>query len=459
MLILTSSQNFSWFSMTEIIPEIEELWKEIAKENEYEVIKINVDEVSVKELVSKGIAVEFILVTCFNLKISWALKILRNKVELSVPLKFYVHGMATVGLWPLTFWEWDKFWRRDDSFLVSCKRDLEILKEDFPSINVELLPFTKKRASIDSSYKLNHERHSFYYVGRISEQKNIHSLIFAFSKHLETFPSSVLTLFGKEDTLGSPNMGIESTRYREYLNDLLTKLGLVDQVYFRGFVPREKIKSPIPEGKKTFISTSLHSDENFGMAALEALDLGHRAILSNWGGFADFKEHYTTQTRLIDVESGDFGPYVNMSQLVKEMNMTPLSEEKIDDSKYYLRSQVAKEYKLDFFASSSQICDFSLSNKYVKLRLSYSNDIRSSKIFANYNDENYHYFSKRYAFSSAISTLGTQKELLPWVMIDKEKVIVNDPHKGRVLPGIDWESSLENYQELLHLGYVFSDKD
>ena len=459
MLILTSSQNFSWFSMTEIIPEIEELWKEIAKENKYEVVRINVDEVSVKELVSKGIAAEFILVTCFNLKISWALKILRNKVEVSVPLKFYVHGMATVGLWPLAFWEWDKFWRRDDSFLVSCKRDLKILKDDFPSINVELLPFTKKGTNNESSHNLKHKRHSFYYVGRISEQKNVHSLIFAFSKHLETFPNSVLTLFGKVDTLGSPNMGIETTRYGDYLNELLSKLGLVDHVDFKGFVPREKIKSLIPEGKKIFISTSLHSDENFGMAALEALDLGHIAILSNWGGFADFKEQYTTQTRLIDVESGDFGPYINMSKLVKEMNNATLLEEEPDGSKYYLRSQVAKEYKLDFFESSSKLCDFSLSSKYVKLRSSYSKDIQSSKIFANYSDENYHYFSERYAFSSAVSTLGARKELLPWVMIDKEKVVVNDPHKGRILPSIEWESSLENYQKLLHLGYVFSDKN
>ncbi|WP_372654773.1 glycosyltransferase family 4 protein [Halobacteriovorax sp.] len=457
MLILTSSQNFSWFSMTEIIPEIEKLWEDIALKNNLNIEKINVDDSNVKELILKGMNADFILITCFNLKISWALKILRNKLEIHAPLKFYVHGMATVGLWPLAFWEWDKLWSSRDSFLVSCERDKEILQEKFKNINVELFPFSAniELKNIESDTK--ERRKSFYYIGRISEQKNIHTLIYTFSKHLESNKKSILTLFGKQDELGSPNMGIETIDYQSYLEELIKKLGIEKNIIFKGFVPREDIESLIPDGQKIFISTSLHSDENFGMAVLQALNLGHKAIISNWGGYADFKKYCSDQISLIDVGVGKYGPYINIRDLLDEMNS--LKSERINENNttYFTRDHISRNYKLNLFDDVEKCCDFSFANEISNIRQTFSNDIKSSKIFTSYADKAYHYFALRYSSSTKKRDYKGTMAVLPWVNINDSKVYIDDPHKGKFCLEWEWTESEDNFRELFKLGYTLSE--
>ncbi|PIK14032.1 glycosyltransferase [Halobacteriovorax sp. JY17] len=457
MLILTSAQNFSWFSMTEIIPEIEKLWEEIAEKNNYKVLKINVDKASVKEIIIKGIKSNLILVTCFNLKISWALKILRTKMEIHAPLKFYVHGMSTVGLWPLVFWEWDTIWNKNDSFIVSCQRDVKILKDKFKNINVEYLPFSAPENISIINRKDQFKRRSFYYIGRISEQKNLHTLLYAFSKHLIQEKSSLLTIFGREDELGSPNMGIPSINYKSYLENLSQELGIEKSISFKGFVPREEIKNLIPEGKKVFISSSLHSDENFGMAVLQALRFGHKAIISNWGGYADFKEHYRYQVSLVDVEHGDFGPYINTKQLITEMNLIDLKEIDPDRTTFFERGHIANRYKLKLFEENKETCDFSFAREIVNIRKEFSSDIMSSKIFNDYRDELYHYFSKKYSSSSKKEFSAKEEDLFPWVKVEEPRVLINDPHKGILELEFEVGSKKEKLQRLVELGCALSD--
>jgi hypothetical protein len=59
------------------------------------------------------------------------------------------------------------------------------------------------------------------------------------------------------------------------------------------------------------ISLSLHHDEDFGMAPIEGLFTGSRMILSDWGGYASFKDREefctTVETRLPPRDGGRSG--------------------------------------------------------------------------------------------------------------------------------------------------------
>ncbi|WP_417335310.1 glycosyltransferase [Halobacteriovorax marinus] len=441
--------------MTEIIPEIEKLWSEVAHINGYETLELNVDHCQVKDVISKALQADLILATCFNLKVSWAIKLIRMKLELSTPIKFYVHGMATVGLWPLAYWEWNLFWGAQDSFIVSCKRDVSIIEEKFPNANVELIPFSYECKSREPN---EHEelRFSFYYVGRVSEQKNLHSLIFSFSRHLEKYPDSVLSIFGGEDTLGSPNMGISSIDYISMLERLGEDLGISESIYFKGFVPRGEIQKRIESGRKVFISTSLHSDENFGMAVLEALNHGHKAIISNWGGFADFKEQFSNQVRLVDVHQSEVGPFIDIEMLIEEMSLAVDEHGILDRTEFYQRRRVARKIAINSLSTSEEVCDFSFAKEIVKIKNSYSTDTLSTKIFSSYSDVYFHYFSERYGgFIQERRPKSDNFTLLPWVKMENDGIVtINDPHRGKIRLELRKE---EGMMELFKLGYAISE--
>ncbi len=434
-LILTTRQNHVWTSMQEIIPSLEILWSGI-EGIDSEVI--NIDELNLKNFLPKVLNADKFIVTAFNLKMTRAIEVVRKSVQHKGQIFFYVHNMATIGAWPLERWGLNKYLNSGDRFIVTSDHDLESMKLCYSNAAVIKHPF------FFPSYNIQREREvandpdpDFIFIGRISTQKNLHNLIWAFSKYREKKNAKgKLIFFGEEDHLGSPNMKILGENYLEQLKSFVDKLNLSKQVQFRGFVEREKIESELKFKDYVFISPSLHSDENFGMAAFRALVNGKRAILSDWGGHSDYHLSFASQLELIPVSSSANGPVVSADQILHSMlNILgkKCSEPFYPD--YYKMESIRNILRSELFLESSEKRPLVQSKESLELckRQALLQNNFSMNIFTDYSDPLSHKFFKAYGMEK----VGESKlfdrnvyKLSPWSYIRGNQIIIEDPHKG-----------------------------
>jgi len=87
-------------------------------------------------------------------------------------------------------------------------------------------------------------------------------------------------------------------------------------VEFHPAIPQGQIIPVISNG--VFISTSVHSDENFGLVAFRALNAGIPVILSEWGGHKDFSKYFTG-VEYISIYSSEKVPHANPFELAKKI--------------------------------------------------------------------------------------------------------------------------------------------
>ena len=292
-IILTSRLNFQWTSMEEIIPFIENTWTDFYNNKSISVEIINVDHIDLRKDLPRLLKADLFIVTCFNLNIVNYIKLIRSKLNISSPLVFYVHGLATIAYWPIQRFGFFDLLDSHDLFIGTCEGDR---KSHF--LSIENLPFEKHAFSIfDSIPKIEKfgNNSPFVFIGRISPQKNLIETINAYAKLPKTIKEKhKLIFFGKEDHYGYPNLGIEEKAYLEKCQKLVNDLDLNEYIFFKGFQSRENIQDELKNGF-IFVSASTHSDENFGMALFRSLLMGAPAVISPWGGHLEFKDYFDKQ--------------------------------------------------------------------------------------------------------------------------------------------------------------------
>lgn len=466
LLILTTRKNFVWKSMEEIIPFIEQSWRDMALSEGIISTTLIVEDATPGELFRAAITSSKIVVTAFNTQIALALVHLRTRYFVDTPFVFYLHGFSSVACWPMKTWGLLDVWREQDIFISSAKRDLDLFRLSIKTENSFVVPFALlDEVKLDTSQKSTHDHLSLYYVGRISEQKNLHAFLWALSIYLQKSHNRNISfdIFGGEDNLGSPNMGRHSGPYLQILNQLTHKLGLSEIVRFHGFVDRNLIADKIHPGRKVMISPSLHTDENFGMAALRALSMGHSALLSNWGGHSDYVEHFKDSVYLTDVEVSKTGPFVVIPSLVKQI-------EKIAKSftanclkavpRYYELVSIKEKLKAIYQSQADCSFEFLESIEILASRWDeYKVSPQSCRVFTSFDDAIFHQFSMAYAGQTHYyvnSSIG-ELALAPWVEIRSDRIFVSDPHRGEREVTVSSDSERDRW--LVDNGYAFLKSD
>jgi glycosyltransferase involved in cell wall biosynthesis len=475
ILILTTKENFKWTSMQEIIPSIEEIWLELNNHG-HAVKKVCVDDLDMKTFISDALWADKFVITAFNLKIVRAFEIVKKSLQHSGQTFFYVHNMATIGCWPLNYWGLSKYLTTNDIFVVSCTRDIESLKSNYSNCRYILTPFTytQKRASLEKKLLEQNDEDDFVYIGRLSAQKNLHSLIWAFSEfHKKNKSNSRLIIFGKEDDLGSPNMGMKCSSYEQHLRELSEVCEISDKIDFRGFVDRDVINSELETSNYIMISTSLHSDENFGMAAFNYLINGKRCILSNWGGHNDYLDSFSDQLELITVKKSQLGPVVSAFDIEKSLKN---SFKKKTYSEHFPEKYCISTILKTIQSNLSNLDRDPLEiHEHSKKILENQNDLSEEKyneqIFRCYQDELSHVFFAHYGMIENDNFEVFDRnfyKLAPWLKILDGKISGQDFHKGVVeykvtsgkFPIVDYMNtkiyvSEKSLRELLSYGYLF----
>lgn len=452
--------------MEEIIPYIEQSWREMASEESIRTTTIIVEDVLPGDIFKAALSASKIVVTAFNTHIAQALVSLRSRYYVDTPFIFYLHGFASVACWPMKKWGVLDVWSEQDIFISSAKRDLDLFNISIKTNNAFVVPFALlDEIKIDETQKINTNHISFYYVGRISEQKNLHSLFWALAIYLKKSQNRNISLdvFGSEDNLGSPNMGRRSGPYLQILLELVHELGLNDFVKFHGFTERNKIVDKIQVGRRVFISTSLHADENFGMAALRALSMGHSAILSDWGGHSDYLDTFKEKVHLVGVQVSKTGPFLEIPELVKKIEK--LTKDHNAESvnlkpSYYQFSSIKEQLKLIFNHQDLSSIQYSEYIDILVKRWDQNKDeSQSSKVFGSFEDEIFHRFSMAYAGRDNYYIDASKGELMmaPWVASAEDKIVIEDPHRGtKELVGLT-VSDKEKW--LTENGYAFTPLD
>lgn len=438
LLILTSRKNYTWISMEEIISWIETIWKNWAIKRNIFFKIINVDDNHFSDLVKSAMQSEAIVVTCFNTSISNSLYSLRKKLSINVPWIFYIHGLASFGSWPLFYWKIGQLLTTKDIFIGSCQRDKDQFKLIFKNLEHQVIPFGLLENSIARS-KTSTEKRKFSFIGRISSQKNLHTLLFSLSilKKLYKDSSWEMHFFGKEDNYGSPLMGVREKNYQKFLENLTSTLGLTKNIFFHGFVKRNKIDKIMEKEKWTFISPSLHSDENFGMAAFRSLLNGHNVILSDWGGHRDFFNEFSGPVKLVPVYKSSIGPFIDPMELATLIHEKTNLSNILEVPDYYSISNI--ESKFDLLWSrvrtpSTQVpaMTSSLLSEILDRReqfLKIGSD--GAQIYSDYQDTLKDPFFDAYGQRKYNCSYKESIHLCPWVEESSSYYLINDPHRGQ----------------------------
>tara|TARA_R110000868_G_scaffold99515_5_gene273801 strand:+ start:8569 stop:9885 length:1317 start_codon:yes stop_codon:yes gene_type:complete len=175
------------------------------------------------------------------------------------------------------------------SFMVNPKN---VFYCPFP-VDTERFNFDPKgRKLARKELGIKEDEHVFLYTGRLSPQKRTGDLIKAFSTAFEDSEKPPLLIFaGAFDHLGIPYLGcyLSSNEYHSNVLQLLNNLpkNLKDRVHYIGSLDPEELVRYYLAGD-TFISLSLHNDEDYGMSPIESLLCGSKALLTDWAGYASF---------------------------------------------------------------------------------------------------------------------------------------------------------------------------
>lgn len=165
------------------------------------------------------------------------------------------------------------------------------------------------------------------YTGRISYQKNVDKLIKIFeSLNTISIRKMQLWIAGPWDDIFLPYAGINGVA-GSYFSQFSSSFpeGIGKNVKFIGELDSTEL-SKLYHAADLFVSLSTFNDEDFGMSVAEALSSGLPCLLSDWGGFANFKK-YSNAVDLVKVDLTIDGPVCSAEMARKTLMKILLTEE------------------------------------------------------------------------------------------------------------------------------------
>lgn len=402
-IVLTSRENFIWASMQEIIPQLELCWLGTASKS-HQVRVINVDQAALKDIVKLALVADNIVITCFNLKLAKIFNLIRSKMSIATRIIFHLHNQATIALWPLKSFGMLDFFNSEDIFISSCSRDLNTLQLSVKNAKCFVAPFTLEKDDLLSMIKRRGQSFDkkLYYVGRISRQKNIHLIIEAIKLLKNDGINIEFDIYGEEDCLGSPNMGISDFTYCDELVALIDNYGLKNSIHLKGHVQRDILYLNALDKRQIFITASSHSDENFGMALFRGLLKGDLCIMSDWGGHFDFLKIFRNQIFYFGIypkdEAGLTANIIDIKMKILEaLNSSATLEDEKDILDTYSEEKISEIFSRIISLPLNHAMPMSFTDLFENVnqaRVTYKN--HPTKVFNDYNDPNAIEFFKSY---------------------------------------------------------------
>lgn len=369
---------------------------------------------------------DFVIIGKLTLSTTQFIKAVRS---INPDMKLIIHAFESPSVYfSNTFlYGLNQFLYEDDLWLMSCKADEELAKSSYTKIHTQVFPLKTPDTFLNTNQDT--QLHHIFYFGRISEQKNLHEAIIAVSIVANEMRKAhrKFKIFGYEDFLGLPHLRIPSLGYLEMLYKLTKTLGVEDLVEFHPAIPQNKIDEHLREG--VFLSTSIHSDENFGLVAHRALNMGIPVILSDWGGHKDFEARFTNVH------------YVSVYQFKKTPHLNPFELSQIL-LKIWKQNPPEKRHEKKMSIKYSEGTSKKLLEA-TDLKIEIEKRIKDThpwaqrrwplygKIFKSFNDQNYRHANKVYGARKLPQIPTTNDSLVsPFVSISDRELKIHDCATG-----------------------------
>lgn len=444
ILVLTTREKAWWWSMEEVLPTVERVWTGIGQSRRENVRMLCVPlapEIE-QRLQTSASHLKRIVITAVTPGTVKIALLLRQQMKVDTPMILYLYGDATEGLH--AFGALADVLTERDTFVVSSEADAVATRCCVPNAQVNVIPFP-----LVDQFKLNgrerdtrSEAARLAYVGRVSEQKNLHTLLFALWI-LRTsggwVPGMTLDIYGSEDNLGSPNMGLKFPNYGTYLQDLAELLGMDDVVTWHGFKPRDWLFDNVHLEPHVFVSPTLHSDENFGSSVLASLVNGHQVATTAWGGHFGFQEWFSQQLTLVPVHRSTNGPVVNpvllanaILRAVDRMSTVVVNEATLDRARAAFSESTVTTRTLEVLGKpvgKPVPLEKSPTQRHIDERRALFGGAR--KIFADYEDPIAQLFFEAYGMKEPLTFQEQSSYVLaPWTSYSNQVLRIDDPHRG-----------------------------
>ncbi len=452
-IVVLTSRRSSWLSMRRIIPALERAWAALGREPGRRVRVVAAGEARFASVMGTLLKADLVVVTVLTPATRRCLLALRERLRVWTPLVLHTHGEGTAAAARLGALA--GILTEADLFLAASRREARSVRLCFPRADARVVPFPIGLPGRLVSRRAESGPRRFVFAGRVSEQKGLHVVLLALRVLARRRPAwrGSLDVYGVSDGLGSPNMGFRFKTYGRFLRRVAATLGLGERVRWLGRLSPDRLRGALGRDH-VFVSASLHSDEDFGVAALDSLCLGGRAALSDWGGHADLKERFGSSVSLARPLDSPFGPFVPADRLADAMARALQARPGGADG--------ARAYSIERCARAlSRLCERVGGRPARPLRLGpaaarvHSRIGRlpparpgpgfaalpgygSARIFAGYDDALLKPFLRAYGVGRRGVRGGRVAKtllLVPWVRVERDRVVVRDPHRGfRALP-------------------------
>jgi glycosyltransferase involved in cell wall biosynthesis len=185
-----------------------------------------------------------------------------------------------------------------DVLVGNCTGDVEITEKFFTNACTRLLPFTfdedfyrpfdeQSRLALKAKLGFGAEDKILLYSGRLTLEKNVHTLLRVFSVLRTLVPESRLVIVGAEYNDPFPEFGIFTVGIARTLERTAARLGIPeDRVSFLGRRSLDDLVG-LYNIADVLVNMTLHHDENFGLSQIEAMGCGTPVVGTNWGGLKD----------------------------------------------------------------------------------------------------------------------------------------------------------------------------
>ncbi|MGH9347562.1 MAG: glycosyltransferase [Vicinamibacterales bacterium] len=191
-----------------------------------------------------------------------------------------------------------KYLRTSDLLVGNCVAEVEQSRAMLPNAAVRLLPFPvddtrfypESPKVIDAarrSLQIDPRSKVILYSGRISLEKNLHTVLKTFGVVRQRIPGCVFVIAGAETNWPFGEFGVYALEVTRMLRKTIESLRIdPDSVRFIGQRGPDELRA-LYNAADVMLNLTLNHNENFGVAQVEAMLCGTRAVGTNWGGLRD----------------------------------------------------------------------------------------------------------------------------------------------------------------------------
>ena len=251
----------------------------------------------------------------------------REQLERRPPLIGFLMGTMSRGAAEMS--NWARYLRSTDIIVGNCDGDVGITSKFFTNATIRKLPFSidestfcpideQQRAAVRAEMRFKPTDKILLYCGRISLEKNLHTLLRIFSVLQDLVPDIHLVIAGDPVLIQFQAMGVYPLSSTGMLMKLMNQLKIrKDQVHFIGGRGSSQLRD-LYAMADVLVNLTLHHDENFGLAQVEALACGTPVVGTSWGGLKDTIKHGETGYQISTVVT-DSGVKLNWWEAVNRI--------------------------------------------------------------------------------------------------------------------------------------------